>query len=190
MYGIDTDTAAASLPIPDAAGTAGYFVSADPANGISATTVSPDWLNAVQGEVLAVVTAADLTADKTDTTQLLTACKTVLGQLVIRGGLAARRPHASETFAIPMLAGDTLPAGMSDSIFRLTRAPAADWTMTIEADGTDVGTITVAAGETAGTFAVTADISFTAAGTLSLIAPATQDTSARGISFVLVGQSD
>lgn len=187
MYGIDTDTAASSLPSPDAAGTAGYFQSADPALGKSATTVSPDWLNAVQGEILAVVDGAGDTPDKTDNSQLFAGCKNVLGQLIIRGGLAARRPHASETLAIPMLDGDMLPAGLDGSIFRLTTAPAASWVMTIKQNDTEAGTITVAKGATTGTFDLDDDVSFTDAGTLALICPATQDDAARGISFALVG---
>ena len=51
----------------------GQFVSEDPAIGRAPTVVTPEWLNAVQDELAAVIEAAGLTLDKYDPAQLLQA---------------------------------------------------------------------------------------------------------------------
>lgn len=57
----------------------GRFTEGDPSVPVPATTVSADWLNAVQEEVIAVMTAAGLAPAKNDNAQLLAALKNVVG---------------------------------------------------------------------------------------------------------------
>lgn len=74
MFRIDGPTAAAALPTPAAvSGTPGYFTEGDPSTSTPPTTVTADWANMTQEELMAVVLAGGLTPDKTDHTQLLQA---------------------------------------------------------------------------------------------------------------------
>lgn len=57
----------------------GRFTEGDPSVPVPATTVSADWLNAVQEEVIAVMTEAGLAPAKNDNAQLLAALKKVVG---------------------------------------------------------------------------------------------------------------
>ena len=57
----------------------GRFTEGDPTVPVPATTVSADWLNAVQDEVLAVLSAAGLTPAKNNNAQLLAALKKIVG---------------------------------------------------------------------------------------------------------------
>lgn len=70
MFRIDHATAAAALPTPGVPGTPGYFSDGDPATGVQATIVTADWLNMVQEELLNLLTAAGVTPDKADRTQV------------------------------------------------------------------------------------------------------------------------
>ena len=91
MFRIDTATAAASLPAPGAAGTPGYFTNGNPTTGVPPTTISADFLNLVQEEIMSVLAAAGIAESKTATNQLLTA----LGALFLPlAGLSA-------TLAVP-----------------------------------------------------------------------------------------
>ncbi len=56
----------------------GQFVSEDAASGRAPTLVTPEWLNAVQGELLSVIEAAGMTPSKLDSTQLLSGIKTLI----------------------------------------------------------------------------------------------------------------
>lgn len=58
------------------------FTEGNPSQGIPATVVSDDWLNAVQGELVEVVEQAGITLDKQDNTQVLEA----LLALITQGG--------------------------------------------------------------------------------------------------------
>jgi hypothetical protein len=75
MHRIDHATAAASIPTPDAAGTAGYFTKGDPGAGTPATVVTADWANAVQEELAYAIVQGGGSLSKTDRTQLWTAIK-------------------------------------------------------------------------------------------------------------------
>lgn len=79
MFRIDSDGAIASPPTPAAVGTQGYFTEGNPGLGQEATVMSADWANAVQEELMTVIEEAGLTADKSDSTQLLPAIKKVIG---------------------------------------------------------------------------------------------------------------
>lgn len=74
MFRIDSTGTKASLEAPAAPGaTVGYFTEGDPGTGVPATVVSAEWLNTVQEELVAILTAAGVTPDKTDRDQVLTA---------------------------------------------------------------------------------------------------------------------
>lgn len=72
MFRVDDPSAVPTLPTPSAAGTPGYFTEGVP--GVTpATLVRADFLNMVQDELMAIVTAAGLTPSKTTRNQVLTA---------------------------------------------------------------------------------------------------------------------
>jgi hypothetical protein len=71
MFKIDSTGAAAALPAPAVAGlVSGYFTEGNAETATPATVVSADWLNAVQEEIIAVLTQAGIAPDKTVRTQL------------------------------------------------------------------------------------------------------------------------
>lgn len=72
MHRIDSAGAVAAPPAPAAVGsTVGYWTKGNAAGGVPATVIDPDWLNSVQEELIAVVTAAGLVPSKTTRNQLL-----------------------------------------------------------------------------------------------------------------------
>lgn len=77
MFRIDTATAADALPAPAAAGTPGYFTGGDPIHGVPPTSISPDWLNGIQEELLAILTAAGIAEAKGTNNQVLTALQSL-----------------------------------------------------------------------------------------------------------------
>jgi microcystin-dependent protein len=81
-----------------AAAPGGYFTEGDPAVGTPATVVTDDWMNAVQGEIEAVVVAGGLSLAKPDNTQMVQA---------IRALVAAAMPAG----AVQPFARATAPAG-------------------------------------------------------------------------------
>lgn len=78
MFRIDHPSAAVTLPAVGAVGTPGYFTIGDPGSGAQATTVTADWANAVQEEIVGVVVGAGLTLDKANNGQLLAAINALI----------------------------------------------------------------------------------------------------------------
>lgn len=76
MHRIDTSTAT-----PD-----NKFTEGDPTVPVAATTVSADWLNAVQEELVAAIAGAGLEPEKSDNTQL----RQAIGKLISTAVDAAR----------------------------------------------------------------------------------------------------
>lgn len=106
MNRIDTSTAVAVMPAMTDQGTPGFFTAGNAAAGDPATVVSADWFNAVQEELLAVITKwGGLTPDKATLTQLYTAIQTM-----ITGGA-----QLASTPFVPVAATTVLavPAGYS-----------------------------------------------------------------------------
>jgi hypothetical protein len=85
MFKIDSSTAVTTMPTPSAYGTPGFFAHGD---GVSVpyTVLTSDWANAVQMEIANVVTAAGLSLDKTNQSQLLAALA-LLGRTKLTGAL-------------------------------------------------------------------------------------------------------
>jgi hypothetical protein len=77
MFQIDNATAASTKPASTPPGVAGYFTDGNPAIGEAATIVPAEWLNAIMMEVINVLVAANITPDKAQFNQLLTAISTV-----------------------------------------------------------------------------------------------------------------
>jgi hypothetical protein len=72
MHRIDTFGTSVSLPAAgDVGDVVGYFTEGNPVSATPATRVSAAWLNAVQEELLNVITAAGLTPTKGTNNQLL-----------------------------------------------------------------------------------------------------------------------
>lgn len=86
MHRIDGSTVSATLPTPGAVvGTPGFFTDGDPAASIPATVVSFDWANAVQEELVHVITdptGGNLALDKASNTQLLTAIGAIIDRKI------------------------------------------------------------------------------------------------------------
>jgi hypothetical protein len=66
------------MPVPLTAGTPGWFNHGNLALGSPFTTLSSDWCNGVQAEILSVLAAASITPNKLVTNQLLTAIQTIV----------------------------------------------------------------------------------------------------------------
>lgn len=80
MHQIDNSSAVTNMPALGALGTPGWFTPGDPGGAQDSTIVDSDWANAVQAELLAVLTAAGIAWDKTKLNQIATAIQ-ALGQL-------------------------------------------------------------------------------------------------------------
>ena len=77
MFQPDDPTAVAVRPAPSPAGTPGWFDPGDPATGRQPTTLRAEFMNGILGELLAILAAAGITPDKTQTNQLLLAIRVV-----------------------------------------------------------------------------------------------------------------
>ncbi|KUR80749.1 hypothetical protein [Novosphingobium sp. FSW06-99] len=95
MFNIDTASAAAELPAPGAAGTPGYFTNGDPTAGTPPTTISADWLNGIQAELLSILSAASIEPNKTEFNQVLTALRDIF--MPINGGFGVGYAWFNET---------------------------------------------------------------------------------------------
>jgi hypothetical protein len=87
MYQIDSSGSVIAQPTPAAAGTPGWFTGGNPATGTPATILDADWFNALQAELLAILSAASITPVKGTNNQVLAA-------------IQARFSAQSQTFGI------------------------------------------------------------------------------------------
>ena len=78
-----------------------------------------------------------------------------------------------------------LPSSAPGSYAGCGTAPTAQATLTIKKDGSSVGTITIDAAATTGSFTVASDVRFYPGETLSVEAPASQDATLKDISVTL-----
>ncbi|MBX9596002.1 MAG: hypothetical protein K2X46_16685 [Roseomonas sp.] len=65
MFRVDDPTASATLPVPEAAGTEGYFTEGNPVGSIPSTEFRASWFNRVQESLRAIVDAVGITPAKT-----------------------------------------------------------------------------------------------------------------------------
>lgn len=85
MHKIDSANSVTTMPTPGAAGVGGFFQNGNPATGFKGTTVSADWLNMVQSELNAFLTAAGITPSKASNAQVKAACDYLYGGAGING---------------------------------------------------------------------------------------------------------
>lgn len=80
MFRIDTATAVAVLPAPDAPGAPGFFTKGNPGPGtpVPATNFSQDWCNSVQEELVAIAIADGAALSKADNAQVLAAIRKLI----------------------------------------------------------------------------------------------------------------
>lgn len=79
MYQIDSSGSVPIEPTPGAVGTPGWFTGGNPSTGTPATILDADWFNALQSELVNILTAAGITQSKTNSTQILQAIQTLTG---------------------------------------------------------------------------------------------------------------
>ncbi len=114
MYRIDGTGASATLPTAPAVGSVtGYFTEGNPATSVPATTVTGEWLNAIQEEILAPIIAAGITPTKGVRNQLLAAIQYLQGY-----------SQAISTFTIAN--NQSAPANVTGITFDSTMIRAAD----------------------------------------------------------------
>ena len=99
MFQIDNATVANTKPAPTPPGVSGYFTDGNPATGQAATIVPAEWLNSVMMELLNVLAAANVTPDKAQFNQLLTALGTVTRTLQATETLAGVAKIATQALA-------------------------------------------------------------------------------------------
>ncbi|NHV29302.1 hypothetical protein [Burkholderia sp. D-99] len=80
MYQYDDPTAVSVMPVPAAAGTAGFFTDGNPATAVPSTVLRADFMNTLMMEVLNVLSAAGIAPDKTKQDQLQKAISALLQQ--------------------------------------------------------------------------------------------------------------
>lgn len=78
-----------------------------------------------------------------------------------------------------------LPTDLAGSVFRSDVAAASSAVFKIQKNGTDVATVTFAASATTGTLSTQAAVSFAAGDLLTVVAPASQDSTLEGVGFTL-----
>lgn len=103
MYQYDHPTAVGVQPTRGAAGTVGFYRNGNPGLGVAASIVDADHLNAIQNELLNVLTEAGVTPDKDDDTQLYEALVAIA--TAVAGGAAGTSGD------IKMRADSAVPAG-------------------------------------------------------------------------------
>lgn len=110
-------------------------------------------------------------------------------RLQIRGGTPGRKPNnLEELFNITMKAGDKLTSGLPGSLISCEIAPTANWTMTLKKNGTSIGSGTVLAGATTGTWTFSSTVTFADGDVLTLTAPAS-DSTMSGISYTIIASA-
>lgn len=106
MFRIDTSTAVGALPAPSPAGEPGFFSGGNLGTGTPPTTVSPDWFNTVQEELISLLAAGGVAPSKVANNQVLLALQALFqvkitqsaGALVIEfpGGLVIQMGHGAQ----------------------------------------------------------------------------------------------
>lgn len=84
MHQIDHATAVGALPAYGPAGVAGWFSDATPGNG-APTVVTNDWLNDIQGNLIALLTAGGIAPVKGQHNQVLNAIQSIVGGSAVVG---------------------------------------------------------------------------------------------------------
>lgn len=110
MFRIDHPTAVGVLPVPSAPGAPGYFKTQAPGAPDPSTIVTDEWANGIQEELMSVLAAAGIAADKTQFNQLLLSIQSIIGSSAVVGagsifGLTLANNGANPTTRIDFAAG-------------------------------------------------------------------------------------
>lgn len=81
----------------------------------------------------------------------------------------------------------TLPINLTGSILKCQTAPTANWTVTLKKNGSSIGTGTINAAATTGTFTFTSAVVFSSGDLLEIDAPTPSDTTITNPSITLKG---
>lgn len=148
MHLIDNSSAVPAMPALGPVGTPGWFTPGDPAAAQDSTIIDSDWANAVQAEIVAVLTAAGLAPDKTKLNQLATAIQGLIsakfgspfvavGSITLdatyAGKLVTPTAAGAQTITLPL--ANSVANGAQISFIQQQGAPGD--IVTIAAQGTD-----------------------------------------------------
>lgn len=104
------------------------------------------------------------------------------------GGTPGRLPlDAEELFVAIMRTGDSLPSTLPNSFIACEVAPTSNWTLTLYKNGVSIGTGTILAGHTTGTWTFSSTVSFTDGDLWKGTAMTPQDATLSGISYSIAG---
>lgn len=104
------------------------------------------------------------------------------------GGTLSGSPTASMVIMrYPMPRPVTFPSGLTNSQGRAGTAATASTTFNIQKNGTNVGTMVFAASATTATFTMASSTSFATGDVLTVVAPATPDTTLASLGWSLSG---
>lgn len=113
MFQIDGISAVSTMPTPQAAGTPGYFGRGNVEAGDRPTTLTADFMNGVQGELMAILAAGGVAPSKTVFNQVLTALEALFGVAVVHqasGSVTENTISLPGGFVIKFLTGP-MPSG-------------------------------------------------------------------------------
>lgn len=96
------------------------------------------------------------------------------------------KPGASETLLDYVVTNSlTLPSALTGSQLIATSAATSQWVALVKKNGVEVGTMTVAAAGTTATFAAASPASLVAGDRVTVVAPASQDSTLADIAFTI-----
>ena len=127
MQRVTDPSVSATLPAPSSTGSPGYYTSGDAAAGVAATIVTKDWLNGIQEELLALITAAGLTPDIANNAQILQALRS--------GALTYSVDTSTTANTITVSYTPAIPAYTDGQILRFKAANANTGATTINTNG-------------------------------------------------------
>jgi len=108
--------------------------------------------------------------------------------LQLRGSTPGRKPEAGEIMmAVAMLAGDRLASSLPGSLLQCDVAPTNNWVMTIRNNGVSIGTGTILAGNTVGSYSFASTVTFAVNDYLETEAPVIQDATCQGVAYSIIG---
>lgn len=139
MYRIDDPSASATLPVPEAALTEGYWTEGNPGTGTPATLERASWFNMIQEELRAIPVAAGLTPSKVTYNQILTALKSMFASVVgsmRNASMSVAAVSATATFTADEIIVETALGGQT---FRLASFSKTINLATTGAGGMDTG---------------------------------------------------
>jgi hypothetical protein len=184
LYQVTTGASTVTNYLDKRTGTQGSAV----ATGVMAVSHADitDWDEAVDDRVAALLQAAGLTLTYNDAGNLLTI--SLPTQPYDVGGAFGGKPAANAVLMrYPFPRSVTFPAGLTDSQGVAVTGAAAQTDFDIRKNGTSVGTMRFAASATTATFIMASQTVFAAGDILTIVAPATPDTTLADLGWSLAG---